>query len=339
MILASYARGTFPPHFLYGATKLERHGITVVWHKTRLGLPRWQQMCYTAWQLLTCRERYDAVYATHYRGLEVIVLLRALHLFRKPIVVWHHQPIITAPQRLREYGGRLFYKGFDHLFFFSEALLRASQQTQKVAARRMSVAHWGMDIPSWADKEEASRRNGEGMVFVSSGKELRDIETLFAACNSVGATLEVFISERNGDMDYGSLLRRLPHGDNIHIHLQTHLAPYEIARGVQRADCVCICCHQSKYTVGLTTLVEALALGKPIICSRNDNYPFSVAREGCGIEVPYYDVAAWQQALTFMQQHPQEARSMGRRAQALAREQYNDSRCAADVAAVLLHLK
>ncbi|MCD8306325.1 MAG: hypothetical protein LUC49_06695 [Prevotella sp.] len=63
-----------------------------------------------------------------------------------------HQPIITPPSRLRELVGRLFYKGFDHMFFFSERLLDDSLKSKKACGERMSVAHWGMDIPASGDK-------------------------------------------------------------------------------------------------------------------------------------------------------------------------------------------
>ena len=64
-ILKRMGEGEFPPHYLYGAAKLERHGIGVVWHKAKLGLPRWRMMLRNAWQVLTCKEQFDAVYATH----------------------------------------------------------------------------------------------------------------------------------------------------------------------------------------------------------------------------------------------------------------------------------
>lgn len=142
-ILKRMGEGEFPPHYLYGAAKLERHGIGVVWHKAKLGLPRWRMMLRNAWQVLTCKEHFDAVYATHYRGLELIVLLRALRLFRKPVVIWHHQPIVNSPKRWREWLGRLFYKGFDRMFFFSQKLIDDSLLTAKADPTRMVLGHWG----------------------------------------------------------------------------------------------------------------------------------------------------------------------------------------------------
>ncbi|MCD8288462.1 MAG: hypothetical protein LUC26_00905 [Prevotella sp.] len=150
MLLRKFAAGELPPHFLYGATKLGGYGIDVVWHPAKAEPSRWKMIVRNTWKILTCREKYDVFYATHYRGLEIIVFLRALRLFRKPIAVWHHQPVITPPSRLRELVGRLFYKGFDHMFFFSEKLLDDSLKSRKARGERMSVAHWGMDIPSWS---------------------------------------------------------------------------------------------------------------------------------------------------------------------------------------------
>ena len=141
--LRRMAEGEFPSHFLYGACHLPDNGIDVVYHKSpRREMSRLKTAIYTAWRLLTCREHFDAVYATHYKGLELVVMLRALRLFRKPIIVWHHQPIITPKSRLREWGGRLFYRGFDRLIFFSRKLVDDSLKANKVEPRKLVVGHW-----------------------------------------------------------------------------------------------------------------------------------------------------------------------------------------------------
>ena len=58
--------------------------------------------------------------------------------------------------------------------------------------------------------------------------------------------------------------------------------------------------------------------------------------EGCGITVPYGDVEGWKRAITYMQEHPDEAAAMGRRGRRLAETTFNDAICAAEVAHVLL---
>ena len=149
-ILKRMEEGAFPSHFLYGATHLKDHGIDVVWHPSDISLSGWRRMVRTTWKVLTCQQHFDALYATHYTGIEPLIFLRALHLFRKPIVIWHHQPIITPKQRWREWLGRLFYRGIDEMFFFSEKLIQDSMKSTKARTERMHLAHWGADLELYA---------------------------------------------------------------------------------------------------------------------------------------------------------------------------------------------
>lgn len=164
---------------------------------------------------------------------------------------------------------------------------------------------------------------------------MRDVETLVKAFNATGVPIDIYTNRRNGDMNYAAILQGLDVRENIKIHFVGQFSPYEISREVERAGCVCICCLPTKYTAGLTTLVEALALGKPIICSRNPQFPFSVDDEGCGISVDYYDTDGWIAAINYINDNPDAARAMGRRARELARTRYNNRICASEVAAVL----
>lgn len=334
-ILRKIEEGTFPSHFLYGATRLKDHGIDVVWHQSDLRLSGWRRMLYTTWQVLTCRRHIDAVFATHYTGIEPLIFLRALRLFRKPIVLWHHQPIITPRQRWREWLGRLFYRGIDEMFFFSEKLISDSLSSPKARPEHMHLGHWGADLDLYdriMREDGTDHRTG----FISTGKEKRDMLTLVAAFNQTEAPLRIYLNPTNGDFSYRQLFKQLYTKENIQVEFNNRLIPYELAREVNRAACVVICCQETKYTVGLTTVVEALALGLPVICSRNPQIPVDFEKEGCGISVPYYDTEGWIHAIRYIQEHPEEAREMGRRGRRLAEQFFNDRRCAEEVAEVLL---
>ena len=336
-ILKRMEKGEFPPHFLYGATKLERHGIGVVWHRSRLGMARWCMMIYNLWQILTRREHFDAVYATHYRGIELLIFLRALHLYPKPVVIWHHQPVVRSSSVWREWLGRLFYKGIDGMFFFSRKLMDDSLDTGKVAPERMYLGHWGADLDFYDRilRQHTDMPNRVRRGFISTGKEMRDMRTLIEAFNATGAPLEIYIGRKNGKIDYEGLFRKMEIGSNVHIHYPQGLLPYELALEVNKAACVVVCCMETKYTVGLTTVVEALALGIPVICSKNPQIPINLDDEACGISVAYGDEEGWKRAISYLQENPEEARLMGCRGRALAKRIYNDEHCAQEVSAVL----
>ena len=335
--------GEFPSHFLYGACHLEESGIDVVYHRSPAGdMTRLKTAVYTAWRVLTCREKFDAVYATHYKGLELLILLRALRLFRKPIVVWHHQPIVKSRSRLREWGGRLFYRGMDRMIFFSQKLVDDSLGSPKADQSRMVVGHWGADLDFYdrirVDVRPPADAVPSVFTFIATGKEQRDQPTLIEAFNRARLPLELYIginpdpSVPNPNLD---AVNSCHPASNIHVKKICGLLPYEIALDVAKADCVAVCCYKTRYTAGLTTVVEALALGLPIVCSRNPQIPVDFDAEGCGIAVDYGDVEGWQRAVEYLATHPDEARRMGRRGREIAERRFNDRQCAREIAGVL----
>ena len=335
--LSKMQQGEFPSHFLYGACHLSSSGIDVVYHRSpSKEMSRLKTALYTAWRVLTCREHIDAVYATHYKGLELLILLRALGIFRKPIVVWHHQPIVTPKSKLREWGGRLFYRGMDRLIFFSQKLVDDSLHSPKANPKRMVVGHWGADLDFY-DRMRNQEKDAR-FVFIATGKEQRDQHTLIESFNRTELPLKLYIGINpdptvpNPNLD---AVRSYKPAANIDVREICGLLPYEIALDVAKAQCVAICCKHTRYTAGLTTVVEALALGLPMVCSRNPQIPIDFDREGCGISVEYGDVEGWQRATSYLASHPDEARRMGERGRQIAEERFNDRQCASEVAAVL----
>ena len=335
--LSKMQHGEFPSHFLYGACHLSSSGIDVVYHRSpSKEMSRLKTALYTAWRVLTCREHIDAVYATHYKGLELLILLRAIGIFRKPIVVWHHQPIVTPKSKLREWGGLLFYRGMDRLIFFSQKLVDDSLHSPKANPKRMVVGHWGADLDFY-DRMRNQEKDAR-FVFIATGKEQRDQHTLIEAFNRTGLPLKLYIGINpdptvpNPNLD---AVRSYKPAANIDVREICGLLPYEIALDVAKAQRVAICCKHTRYTAGLTTVVEALALGLPMVCSRNPQIPIDFDREGCGISVEYGDVEGWQRAISYLASHPDEARRMGERGRQIAEERFNDRQCASEVAAVL----
>ena len=235
----------FPGHILYGLPLLENHGIHSIMHRYKYFPKRWQLTCYATREILCCKEQYDILYGTSFRGLELIIFLHALGLYRKP----------------------------------------------------------------------------EG--YISTGKENRDILTLIKAFAQTHSSLNVYISETCGNINYKKLLEGIYIPSNIQLHFTEGVIPYLLAQKVAGCRFIVICCLEFPYTVGLTTLVEALALGMPIICSRNPYFEIDIDKEKVGISIPYGDVEGWINAINYLETHPEEAAEMGRNARKLAEERFN----------------
>ena len=318
-----WKQARFPGHLLYGMPLFDKHGIKSIIHRHKHFEKRWRITLHATKEILTCKEKFDILYGTSFRGLELIVFLRALGLYRKPIVIWHHQAIIRNKNKFRGFLSRIFYRGFDHLFFFSNELINRSIQANKFPAAKMELIHWGPDLAFYDQILQDSKKGSERSGFISTGKENRDVTTLIQAFSETGQELELYISKTCGHINYEKIISGLPHAENIRIHFTEGVIPYVLARKVAEKKFIVICCLETAYTVGLTTLVEALALGMPVICSRNPNFGFDIDREGIGITVPYGDIAGWRNAITYLTEHPEEAAEMGRKARKLAEERFN----------------
>lgn len=330
--LKEWKEHTHPGHILYGLTHFPKNGIDPVLHPYKHFTSRWKLMWYNLHTILGCKENYDVVYGTSYRGLELLIFLRALGLFRKPIAVWHHQAVPQSKGWLKNLLSRLFYKGIDCMFFFSKALIDDSLKTGKVKEKDMYLIHWGADL----DFYDRMRNEAKNKEFISTGKENRDLATLLQAFSHTGLEFDLYTSPANGDQKYEEITNRFQGKNNIHIHIVEGIIPYQLALEVARSKVVVISCLNYPYTVGLTTLVEALALGLPIISTRNTKFEMNLELEQAGMLVDYGDVAGWEKALQYLHDHPEQALKMGENGRKLAETTYNLENYSRELSEVLL---
>jgi glycosyltransferase involved in cell wall biosynthesis len=332
--MREWKEGLFPGHFLYGATHLDKHGIKVVCHKHKLIANRFLLAAYVAMKVLLCREKFDAIYCSQFQGMEFIILLRSMGLFRKPIIVWQHPPLRKKSSWIKEAISKFFYKGIDHMFVFSKKILDESVATGKTNPEKFSVCHWGPDLQFY-DKiiSNSDRKTRKG--FISTGKEKRDYPTILKAFIETQKPLEIYLNHTNGNINYDNLIKDIKITPNIDAKFINRLMPGDIAKRVDRAQCIVICCMNTNYTVGLTTLVEAYALGIPVITSHNLAYPIDVEKENIGLNVEYGDLNGWINAINYIADNPDKAEQMGLNARKIAESRYNLEITAKEVAEVI----
>lgn len=326
-----------PGHILYGFTELDKYGVEAFGYDIPFNpyKNRFRLICYNLKQVLTLYRKFDLIYAATHRGLELVIFLRALGIIRKPIVVWHHTAVVCSSNRMRNALSSFFYKGMDKLFFFSSLLLERSLLTHKVTREKVALIHWGADLKFY-DILRGERSTKD--YFISTGRENRDFVTLIKAFNQIDQACEIYTTEKIGDKDYRKILEEQlnePIADNVHLRF-VNTGYRDLAEKVNNAMGVVICSFDLPYTVGLTTLVEALALGLPIITTANKNYPIDVEREGAGFSVPFEDVRSWVEAIRFLISHPEQAKKMGEKGRLLAEKLYNLDYFAREVAEELL---
>jgi spore coat protein SA len=86
-----------------------------------------------------------------------------------------------------------------------------------------------------------------------------------------------------------------------------------------------------EYTAnGFTNLIEAMALGQPVIVTETGALPgeIDVERLGCGIFVPSENPHALAEAIVFLGDNPYTAEAMGQKGRQLTEHYYNIERYA-----------
>jgi glycosyltransferase involved in cell wall biosynthesis len=78
-----------------------------------------------------------------------------------------------------------------------------------------------------------------------------------------------------------------------------------------------------------------MAMGKAVMMTYHSQANIDIAKEGAGLWVNPDGVEGWQKALTYLLEHPEETRAMGRRARLLAEKKYNLKRFSSQLAIAL----
>ena len=187
---------------------------------------------------------------------------------------------------------------------------------------------WGPDTDYYDKVIEATKKANKPVenYFCSTGRENRDFPTLISAFSALPESkLRIYTTRQHGRMQNEKILledeKATP---NIHVSIVESSPTLNafLSAEIYNGICAVISCQQYNYTVGLTSLTEAMALGKAAIVSDNPYFPIDVEKEGIGIKVAYKDVQGWIDAIKYLTHNPEIANEMGRRGR-----QFIDEKC------------
>ncbi|MBW4469056.1 MAG: glycosyltransferase [Stenomitos rutilans HA7619-LM2] len=323
----SWQNGEYPGHHLWGATHLAKHGIEVeivpyqtlkllnkIGCKLGLGDHLDQQL-----RVLFHRADFDVVYSACQTTTFLLSVLRSLRLFHKPIVALIHHPLNHT---LKE---TLFLKGHDRLLCLSPTIMEPFAQTPRIH-KKMDLIEWGADLPFYdqmqpeALEQETVLSANQAPFIVSAGKTERDHDTLVNALLHLDCSLQIYCSAHTAPT-----FKNLPDRITIHASHSAHNAVsyQEILAAYHRAFAIAIPLTSTNNLAGLTSLLDAMAVGKPVIMTRNSHIELDIEKEGIGFWVEPGDVQGWQRAIAYLLANPEEASAIGDRSRHLCATKYN----------------
>ncbi len=179
-----------------------------------------------------------------------------------------------------------------------------------IPAARCAVGGVGIDT----DFFRPEPLQGEG-VIASAGVVQRDYDSLFRAVEGLDVQVELATnSSWVAPVTFASALPANVKAGELPLH--TGLRDL-----IARSRIVVVPLHPVRYSCGYTVIGEAMAMGKPVIASRNPGHSDLIVDGETGLYVPCADPAALRAAIVRLLDDPAEAARMGeagrRRAEAI----------------------
>ncbi|MBD2167199.1 glycosyltransferase [Calothrix membranacea FACHB-236] len=325
-----------PEHHLWGITHLHKYGIDVnvlpyeklslikrIGEKLKIG-DLDQQL-----RVIFLAHNYDLIYSTCQTSTLILALLRIVGIFRTPLVVKLERPF--NKNKLNQILVKLFAQAHDKILCLSSKTENRLKNDFGVDKDKLALLDWGPDLPSYDDYKFPDYDISAEKVFVSAGNESRDYNTLAQAFNEIDSPLKIYCSRKSAPTIN-------PHSPNIIIQYSQRetlalawkaISWQDLLSEYAKAYAITIPLYIPPHRIdttplyGVTSLLDAMAMGKPVIMTKHRQANIDVEKEKIGLWVEPGDVKGWQQAVNYLLEHPKEAQEMGKRGRILAEQKYN----------------
>ncbi|MDH3252275.1 MAG: glycosyltransferase family 4 protein [Ignavibacteria bacterium] len=260
------------------------------------------------------RKRYDAVVSwAEHLGIPFAGLLKATGA---------HTPHVTIFSWISKWKKAVLLKRvishIDKMILMSTAQRNFATDVLGISPSRIALLRWPVDLQFWRPEP------GAGSMICSAGREMRDYGTLIDAVR--GLEIPCHIAE-------GGQLQMEKNDLGAKAIREAGSLPQHITVGRKSFPELRQLYAQSRFLVmpllptdtdnGNTSMLEAMAMRKPVICSRVSGQRDVVQEGKTGLFVPPGDPRALRNAIQFLWDNPEITERMGKDARAYV-ERYHD---------------
>jgi glycosyltransferase involved in cell wall biosynthesis len=265
-------------------------------------IPIWAAQALEAFRI---KRRYDVVFAW---GAEPVALSFALLLkltrTRVPLVTLFSW--VSPPKKALFL--RLVHSRITRLILPPPTQHEFAVHSLGIPARKVVDIPWSVDEEFWQSPPDA-----ETDMICSVGREMRDYETLVRALDGTGIPCHIAAPLVQGKNDEW---RRTVGDSGDKIGLPEHITigpkdPLELRDLYARSRCVVLPLYASDTDNGITCLLEAWSMSRPVICSQIAGQRDALDHGRNGLFVPVGDVAALRAAILELWTRPDETAKMG----------------------------
>lgn len=321
---ADVAAGRRPsPEYL----RLERDYGVVLYDWSRLGTQHERRSASLSIRHATAALQrlggFDVVFSDgEHVGIPLALAMRLVGDVRPHLMIAHH---LTTGMKGLIFTLFSIDRGLTRIVFHSRHQLEAARQRLGMPSTQLAFLPYAIDADFWSPMP-----GREEPVVVSAGQEHRDYLTLAQACGDLGQRVVI----ARGSAHSPKALSRDPArwSPNFELANIDHLALRSL---YARAQVIVIPLVPTDFQAGVTTLLEAMAMGKACVVSATAGQ-LDVVQDGVsGIYVPPGDAGELRRALRFLAARPDVRSRLGRQARQAVSRGYHLNRYASSLAAHL----
>ena len=332
-LVNEYYKGSMSSRHFYGSIELEKSGR---YNVINVSLDSNQGIKGIIHNNIMMLRPADVIFIPYLfvAPFSVLSILKHMGFTRKKIIAVCHTRMKKGDNWIKKMYYQMIYRSLDVVFFHSIKNMEESIYDKSVNSSNARFLYWGDDL-DYIDN--MFPKCNKGNFFISTGREQRDYDSLVSAFKDTSFPLEIYTNHSNYTNHYDNLETIEGVYANIRIEFVDRNNSSTIRLAKRTSECFCVVIPllnmHINYCLGLTSVVEAMAMGKPIISSYNPYSPVDIEKERIGLVVG--SGLTWKEAIEYMATHQEEAVEMGKRGRILAEKLFNIKKCASQLEDVI----
>jgi glycosyltransferase involved in cell wall biosynthesis len=262
---------------------------------------------------------HSVVYCGFFFDTRFLGLLHKSHLFRTDLLSVLHSPVERNENNWRT------IKAHWKISVLSKSLHAESISTWPEFKDKFVYIPWGADLQFYPKPSCDPKPEG---YILSIGATRRDFGTLVEAAKKTDRQFIICTPYESG----------LAQGDlpqNVVLHEKSFMSYAETFQLYKNSLAVAIPLDTPDdyrgTQIGLTSLLEAMAMGRPVIMTRHPLIDINIQEERIGYWTRSKDSNSWIEAINKMSSNPKQTAAMGQQGRLLCEEKYNTARYGEDL--------
>ena len=258
-------------------------------------------LAYACWRM---RSRYRAILTDGEQvGLPLAALFKLIRRGRPKHVMITH--VISPPKKTRVIDALRLVSGIDRFVVYCSRQREFVLHRWRLQPERVPCIPFMVDA-DFFDPVTVTPQPGPRPRICSVGLERRDYPTLLAAVDGLEVDLVVAAASPWSKQTDGMSSVRIP--SNVTIRRFTQ---YELRQLYADCDLMVMPLQDVDFQAGVTAILEAMAMGKPVVCSRTSGQTDVIVDGVNGCYVPVGNASALRAQIIHLLERPQERARLG----------------------------